>query len=139
MRHYDMPTEGLSHMMGQRTFPEPHDLTSCDVWRAVGRLWPFVRPYRRHLCALVLLALPALPTGLAALTLTRVAFDVVGQGRPLSAVEAFLLRLPVHATREAVLWRLCVLTYVATLTAAPYGAVLLTYAPWLLPRVPTRF
>jgi ATP-binding cassette subfamily B protein len=88
---------------------------------------------------LVLLALPALPTGLAALTLIRIAFDVVSQGRPLSAVEAFLLRLPVHAAREAVLWRLCALTYVATLIAAPYGAVLLTYATWLLQRVTHHF
>jgi ABC-type multidrug transport system fused ATPase/permease subunit len=126
-------------MAGQFAFPDPHDLTSRDVWRAVGRLWPFVRPYRRQLGALVLLALPALPTGLAALMLIRVAFDVVGQGRPLSAVEAFLLWLPVHAAREAVLWRLCVMTYIATLIAAPYGAVLLIYATWLLQRVTNRF
>src|SRR6516165_12077923 len=121
MCHYDTPTGGLSHMAGQRAFPELHALTSRDVWRAVGRLWPFVRPYRRHLCALVLLALPALPTGLAAMTLIRIAFDVVGQGRPLSTVEAFILRLPVHAAREAVLWRLCIMAYVATLIAVPYG------------------
>src|SRR5262249_57500172 len=100
---------------------------------------PFRRPDGRHLFVLLLLALPALPTGLAAMTLIRIAFDVVGHGQPLSAVEAFILRLPMHAGREAVLWRLCVVTYVATLIAVPYGAVVLTYATWLLQCVTNRF
>ena len=123
-----------SPQAAETALPPPRDITSRDVFRCAVRLWPFLRPYRRHLLYLLVLTIPALPVGLASLTLTRIAFDVVGHGRPLTATDAFLLRLPMGASRETVLWRLCVFVYVGALFAVPYGAVMITYSTWLLQR-----
>jgi hypothetical protein len=78
-------------------FPEARGLRSRDVFRLVARVWPFVRPYRRHLVYLFLLTLPALFGGLIGLTLLRVFFDVVGHGAALKPAEAAMLHVPLHA------------------------------------------
>ena len=62
------------------------------MFRLVARVWPFVRPYRRHLVYLFLLTLPALIGGLIGLKLVRVFFDVVGHGAALKPAQAWMLR-----------------------------------------------
>ena len=72
-------------------FAQPGNLASRDVFRLLGRAWPFIRPYRRHLLFLFLMMIPALPVGLFALHIVRVLFDVVGHGKHLTAGEAWVL------------------------------------------------
>ena len=89
-------------------FPDARRLRSRDVFRLVARVWPFIRPYRRHLVYLFLLTLPALLGGLIGLNLMRVFFDVVGHGAALTRAEAWMLRVPLHADRRTVLIHACV-------------------------------
>src|SRR5216683_2409559 len=65
--------------------------------RLLSRVWPFIRPYRRDLATLFVVVLPGAATGLFGLLLIRIFFDVVGNGQPLTAYEAWLLRLPLDA------------------------------------------
>ena len=79
-------------------FAEPSQLGSRDILRLLSRAWPFVRPYRRDLVRLFVLLLPGAATGLFGLVLIRIFFDVIGNGQPLTAYEAWLLRLPLNAS-----------------------------------------
>ena len=90
-------------------FPDARRLRSRDVFRLLARVWPFVRPYRRHLAYLFLLdACRLLLGGLVGLNLTRVFFDVVGHGAALTRAQAWMLRVPLHADRRTVLIHACV-------------------------------
>jgi hypothetical protein len=100
-------------------FPEPHDLSSRDVLRLLCRVWAFARPYKRHLLYLFLLVLPGLPSGLFALVIIRMMFDVVGHGAALTPGDAWVLQLPLNASREAILWRISVLIPIAIIIVAP--------------------
>ena len=120
-------------------FPDARRLRSRDVFRLVVRAWPFIRPYRRHLVYLFLLTLPALVGGLIALNLTRVFFDVVGHGNPLTPAQAWMLRVPLHADRQTVLIHACVVGGVAVVLALVVGGFLIGYAIWILQRVSNLF
>ncbi len=113
-------------------FPPPEKLRSRDVFRLLGRSWPFIRPYRRHLLYLLLTALPALPVALLALSMFPVFYDVVGNSDPLSPWQAWLLGLPLHSTREMVLWRACLVVAGGAAIALPFGLLVFGYAVWIL-------
>ena len=81
----------------------------------------------------------ALPFGLTVLTLIRIFFDVVGRGNPLHYGEAWLLRVPIHASRELILWRACVVGGVVTMLIVPINAFILGYAVWILQRMSNLF
>lgn len=120
-------------------FPAASRLRSRDVFRLLVRIWPFVRPYKRHLILLFLIMLPTLPVGLFAIQIIRVFFDVVGRGARLTAGEAWMLHVPIGASREMVLWHACVATGAVAAIVFPYGAATLAYAVWLLQRIANLF
>ena len=121
------------------SFPDARRLRSRDIFGLVTRAWPFIRPYRRHLLFLFLVMLLALPFGLTILTLIRIFFDVIGQGNPLRPGEAWLLRVPINASRELILWRTCVVGGVVTMFIVPINATILGYAVWILQRMSNLF
>ncbi len=120
-------------------FAQPRNLTSRDVFRLLGRAWPFIRPYRRHLVFLFLMMIPALPVGLFALHMVRVLFDVVGHGKHLTPGEAWMLRVAPRSSRQVILWHACIASGIATAIGAPYGALMLGYAVWILQRISNLF
>ena len=97
------PTITAPPAASEIAFPDARRLRSRDVFRLVARVWPFIRPYRRHLVYLFLATLPALFGGLIGLNLMRVFFDVVGNGGALTRGQAWMLRVPLHADRRTVL------------------------------------
>jgi len=121
------------------SFPDARGLRSRDIFGLVARAWPFIRPYRRHLLFLFLVMLLALPFGLAILTLIRIFFDVIGNGHPLRGGEAWMLRVPLDASRQVVLWRACIAGGVATMVIVPLNALILGYAVWILQRMSNLF
>ena len=121
------------------TFPPARALHARDVFALAARAWPFIRPYRRHLLFLFLLMLLALPVGLTILDLIRIFFDVVANGQALRPGEARLLRVPLDASRELILWRACVVGGVVTMLIVPINAVILAYAVWILQRMSNLF
>ena len=123
----------------ERAFPKARRLRSRDVFGLVARAWPFIRPYRRHLGYLFLLTLPLLLGGLIGLNLTRVLFDVVGNGAALTRGQAWMLDVPIHADRRTVLIHACVLVGVAAVLALIAGGLLLGYAIWILQRISNLF
>ena len=120
-------------------FPDARQLRSRDVFRLVARAWPFIRPYRRHLVYLFLATLPALLGGLLALNLTRVFFDVVGHGAALTPLQAWMLRVPLHADRRIVLIHACIVGGVASVAGLAVIGLLLGYAVWILQRISNLF
>ncbi|WP_333649027.1 ABC transporter ATP-binding protein [Candidatus Binatus sp.] len=120
-------------------FPDARQLRSRDVFRLVARAWPFIRPYRRHLVYLFLATLPALLGGLLALNLTRVFFDVVGHGAALTPLQAWMLRVPMHADRRIVLIHACIVGGVASVAGLAVIGLLLGYAVWILQRISNLF
>ena len=120
-------------------FPEPSRLTSRDLFRLVPRVWPFIRPYKRHLAYLMLATLPGLPGGLIAIAIARIFFDAIGNAKPLTPIEAWMLRLPVTADRHLILWHACILACVIAAIAIPYAMVVFGYAVWILQRMTNRF
>ena len=123
----------------ERAFAEPAQLTSRDIFRLLGRAWPFIRPWRRHLLFLFLMMIPALPAGLFALQMVRVFFDVIGNGKRLTAAEAWMLHVAINAPREVILWHACLAAGAAAALALPYGAMMLGYAVWILQRMSNLF
>jgi len=124
---------------GEIAFPEPRALRSRDVFRLAVRAWPFIRPYRRHLVYLVLLTLPTLLGGLFGLSIVRIFLDVVGHGDALTAREAWMLHVPLHADRRAVLIHACAAVGIAVTLAMPIVALMLGYAVWILQRISNLF
>lgn len=124
---------------GEIAFPEPRRLRSRDVFRLAVRAWPFIRPYRRHLVYLVLLTLPALLGGLFGLSILRVFLDVVGHGDALTAREAWMLRVPLHADRRTVLIHACSAVGIVVTLAMPIIALMFGYAVWILQRISNLF
>jgi ATP-binding cassette subfamily B protein len=109
------------------------------VFRLVARVWPFIRPYRRHLVYLFLLTLPALLGGLIGLTLLRVFFDVIGHGGVLKPVEAWMLRVPLDADRRTVLIHACTVGGIAAVVGLVVVGLLFGYGIWILQRVSNLF
>jgi ATP-binding cassette subfamily B protein len=124
---------------GELAFPGARQLRSRDVFRLVARAWPFIRPYRRHLVYLFLLSMPALFGGLIGLNLTRVFFDVVGHGAPLTRAQAWMLRVPLQADRRTVLIHACVVGGVVAVAALIVFGILAGYAIWILQRISNLF
>jgi ATP-binding cassette, subfamily B, bacterial len=124
---------------GELAFPGARQLRSRDVFRLVSRAWPFIRPYRRHLVYLFLLSMPALLGGLIGLNLTRVFFDVVGHGAPLTRAQAWMLRVPLQADRRTVLIHACVVGGVVAVAALIVFGILAGYAIWILQRISNLF
>lgn len=133
------PTIIAPPVPSELAFPEARRLRSRDVFRLVLRVWPFVRPYRRHLVYLFMLTLPALLGGLVALNLTRVFFDVVGHGGALTPLQAWMLRVPMHADRRTVLIHACVVGGMAAVGGLIVVGLLLGYAIWILQRISNLF
>jgi ABC-type multidrug transport system fused ATPase/permease subunit len=123
----------------QESFPSPEKLRSKDILRLLARVWPFIAPEKRHLLYLLLILIPAVPTAVLALYLFPIFLDVVGNGHPLTLRQAWLLRLPLHATREAVLFRACIVAGVAGLIIIPATFATFAYAIWILQRISNRF
>ncbi|MDO8433875.1 MAG: ABC transporter ATP-binding protein [Candidatus Binatus sp.] len=123
----------------QISFPEPRRLRSRDVFRLVVRVWPFIRPYRRHLIYLFLLTLPGLLGSLFALNISRIFFDVVGHGDPLTPGQAWFLHLPIHADRRDVLIHACVATALVSVLILPFFGAITGYAIWILQRISNLF
>ena len=121
------------------SFPAPDKLRSRDIFRLAPRVWPFIKPFKRHLVYLALSAIPGLPGGLFALALLGVFFDSVGQGKPLNKFQAWMLHVPITADRHVILWHACVFTGVMTVVAIPYGIALLVYGIWILQRMTNQF
>lgn len=122
-----------------RAFPEPSKLRSRDVFQLVPRTWTFIRPYRRHLIYLLLAVIPGLPGSFLGIYLSQIFLDAVGHGKPLTPMGAFLLHLPLTASRELILWRACLVTTLLLVVAVPYGLALVGYATWILQRITNRF
>ena len=120
-------------------FPEARRLRSRDVFRLLARVWPFIRPYRRHLAYLFLLTLPLMIGGLVGLTLMRVFFDVVGHGAALKPAEARMLHVALHADRRTILIHACVVGGIASVVGLVAVAFLLGYAVWILQRISNLF
>jgi ABC-type multidrug transport system fused ATPase/permease subunit len=120
-------------------FPEARRLRSRDVFRLVARVWPFIRPYRRHLAYLFLLTLPLMIGGLVGLTLVRVFFDVVGHGAALKPAEAWILHVPLHADRRTILIHACVVGGVASMVGLIAVGFIFGYAIWILQRISNLF
>jgi len=120
-------------------FPAAEKLRSRDIFRLVPRVWPFIRPFKRHLVYLGLGVVPGLPGGLFALALLGVFFDAVGQGKPLNPFQAWMLHVPMTADRHIILWHACVFTGVLMLIAIPYGIGLVAYGIWILQRMTNQF
>ena len=109
------------------------------MFRLLARVWPFIRPYRRHLVYLFLLTLPALFGGLVGLTLMRVFFDVVGHGDRLKPAQAWMLHVPLHADRRTVLIHACVVGGIAAVVSLIVVGFLVGYAIWILQRISNLF
>jgi ATP-binding cassette, subfamily B, bacterial len=122
-----------------RPFPTPEKLRSRDILRLLTRTWPFIRPYRRHLLYLWLVLMAAMPAGLLALYLFPIFFDVIGNGHPLSHGQAWLLRVPLDASRYLVLWRACIVAGAAVMIALPVALIAVGYAVWILQRISNLF
>ena len=120
-------------------FPDARRLRSRDVFRLASRVWPFVRPYRRHLVYLLLLTLPALLGGLIGLNLTRIFFDVVGNGAALTPAQAWMLHVPLDADRRTVLIHGCVLGGIAAVGGLFVLGLLFGYGIWILQRISNLF
>ncbi|MGB3550109.1 MAG: ABC transporter ATP-binding protein [Candidatus Binatus sp.] len=120
-------------------FPDARQLRSRDVFRLVAQAWPFIRPYRRHLAYLLLATLPLLLGGLLALDLTRVFFDVVGNGHPVTPAQAWMLHVPLHADRRLILIHACTLAGIAGVVGLIASAFTLGYAVWILQRISNLF
>jgi ABC-type multidrug transport system fused ATPase/permease subunit len=120
-------------------FPEARRLRSRDVFRLVARVWPFIRPYRRHLAYLFLLTLPLMFGGLVGLTLMRVFFDVVGHGAALKPAEAWMLHVPLHAVRRTVLIHACVVGGILSVVGLIVVGLIFGYAIWILQRISNLF
>jgi len=120
-------------------FPAARRLRSRDVFGLVSRVWPFVRPYRRHLVYLFLLTLPALLGGLIGLNLTRIFFDVVGNGAALTRAQAWMLHVPLDANRRTVLIHGCVLGGIAAVGGLFVLGLLFGYGIWILQRISNLF
>jgi ATP-binding cassette, subfamily B, bacterial len=120
-------------------FTDSHHLRSRDVFRLIPRIWPFVRPYRNHIVFLVLMSIPFLPAGLLLIASTRIFYDVVGNGHPLTRGEALLIHVPLAASRETVLLHLIVLWMIIGGIAGPIAAVGVGYVIWLLQRITNLF
>jgi ATP-binding cassette, subfamily B, bacterial len=120
-------------------FAEPGRLRSRDIFGLLSRSWPFTRPYRRDLVCLFLMLLPGAAAGLFSLMMIRIFFDVIGNGRPLTAHEAWLLSLPLSATRQMVLARACLVGGAAALAALPYVLFVFGYTVWILQKISNLF
>ena len=120
-------------------FAEPSQLRSRDILRLLSRAWPFIKPYRRDLVRLFVMVLPGAATGLFGLVLIRIFFDVIGNGQPLTAYEAWLLRLPLNATRQTVLARACIASGAIALAGLPYVLFVFGYAVWILQKISNLF
>jgi ABC-type multidrug transport system fused ATPase/permease subunit len=120
-------------------FPAARRLRSRDVFGLVSRVWPFIRPYRRHLVYLFLLTLPALLGGLIGLNLTRIFFDVVGNGAKLTTAQAWMLHVPLDADRRTVLIHGCVLGGIAAVGGLCVLGLLFGYGIWILQRISNLF
>jgi ATP-binding cassette, subfamily B, bacterial len=120
-------------------FAEPDQLRSRDIFRLLGLAWPFIRPYKRQLVRLLVMLLPGVAGGLFGLMLIRIFLDVIGNGQPLTPYEAWLLRLPVNASRQAVLLRACVFSGAAALAGLPYALFVFAYAVWILQQISNLF
>jgi ATP-binding cassette, subfamily B, bacterial len=129
-----MPGESL-----QTPSSEAAELRSRDLLDFLIRAWPFIRPYKRHLLYLFLIMLPGLPAGLLVLYLVRITFDVIGNGQPLTAGEAWMLHLPLEASRRLVLWRATMVAAGAAAFLVPLGFFMLCYAVWILQRISNLF
>ncbi len=133
------PTITASPAASDVAFPDARRLRSRDVFRLVARVWPFIRPYRRHLVYLFLATLPGLFGGLIGLNLMRVFFDVVGHGGALTHGQAWMLRVPLHADRRTVLIHACVLAGVVAVVGLTFVGFLVGYAIWILQRISNLF
>src|SRR5258707_940008 len=133
------PTITAPPAASEIAFPDARRLRSRDVFRLVARVWPFIRPYRRHLVYLFLATLPALFGGLIGLNLVRVFFDVVGHGGTLTRGEAWMLRVPLHADRRTVLVHACVVGGVVAVVGLTFVGFLFGYAIWILQRISNLF
>ncbi len=122
-----------------RAFPDPSKLRSRDVFRLGPRAWPFIRPFRRHLLYLMLAMIPGLPGTFFGIYMSQIFLDAVGDGKPLTPIGSAMLHLPIHASREVILWRACILISVFVLVAVPYGLFLFSYAIWILQRITNQF
>lgn len=122
-----------------RAFPDPANLRSRDVFRLAPRAWPFIRPFRRHLLFLLLAMIPGLPGVFFGIYMSQIFLDAVGDGKPLTPIGAAMLHLPIHASREVILWRACILISVFVMVAVPYGLCLFSYAIWILQRITNQF
>lgn len=120
-------------------FPPPEKLRSRDIFRLAPRVWPFIKPYKKHLIYLGLGVVPGLPGGLFALALLGVFFDAIGKGQPLNKFQAWMLHLPMNADRHLILWHACVFTGLMTVIATPYGLALIAYGIWILQRMTNQF
>jgi len=120
-------------------FPDARRLRSRYVFRLVARVWPFIRPYRRHLVYLFLVTLPLMLGGLVGLRLMRVFFDVVGHGAALKPAEAWMLRVPLHADRRTVLIHACVVGGIAAVVGLIVVGFIFGYAIWILQRISNLF
>ena len=120
-------------------FADPGRLRSRDIFRLLSRSWPFIRPYKADLIRLFVMLLPAAAAGLFGLILVRIFFDVIGNGQPLTSYEAWLLHLPLSATRQTVLTRACAIGGVAALAGLPYALFVLGYGIWVLQKISNLF
>jgi hypothetical protein len=120
-------------------FPDPHHIRSRDVFRLFTSVWPFIRPYRRHVMFLILTIVPALPAGLLALMISRIFFDVIGNGHRLTSGEALMVHVPLGASRETVLLHLIVVATILGAILLPLGALAFAYAVWILQRITNLF
>jgi ATP-binding cassette subfamily B protein len=134
-----MPEEITTNGLITAPFAEPNQLRSRDIFRLLSRTWPFIKPYRRDVVRLFVMLLPGAAAGLFGLVLIRIFFDVIGNGQPLTRYEAWLLRLPLDATRQAVLARTCLAGGAAALAGLPYALFVLGYAVWLLQKISNLF
>jgi ABC-type multidrug transport system fused ATPase/permease subunit len=83
--------------------------------------------------------LPAAAGGLFGLVLIRIFFDVIGNGQPSTSYEAWLLRLPLNATRQTVLARACLAGGAASLVSLPYVFFIFGYTVWILQKISNLF
>jgi len=124
---------------GADALPEPDKLRSRDIFRLVPRVWPFIRPFKRHLVYLGLGIIPGLPGGLLALALLGVFFDTIGKGKPLNPLQAWMLWVPMNADRHLILRHACAFAVVGALVTTPYAIGLLIYGLWILQRMTNEF
>jgi len=84
-------------------------------------------------------AVAGVAAGLFGLVLVRIFLDVIGNGEPLTPYEAWLLRLPLNASRPTVLARVCLAGGAAALAALPYALFMLGYLVWVLQKISNLF